>query len=341
MSKAIYVIKAGADNYFWPESRKRDIAVLMLDRPYYEAWAANDPDAHLEVHMARAGKGQDPSSVKAESTRWFNYATKVTSSVGDIFFNIDGSDVWWSQSRPIYSAIDGKHEPVIVPHVDPVNGQEVVAVGVQTDGWRRYTKNGVKLQLGTIHKRAWDFLKKQSALAPVADEDMKSYLRTLLDGGDLSAWHARPDWKAKQGEDKGKYLAVQASLLENGLTQLMLSIQGTVAVANGQIIDKKVKDKKLVGCTPEEMKQHLKALWDHQKGKCALTGIDMHLPGQPGLDKDLMISPDRIDSSGHYSQDNVQLVCRFANYWKLASDDARFKELLDLIVKTKTAQISA
>jgi hypothetical protein len=197
----------------------------------------------------------------------------------------------------------------------------------------------VKLQLSTIHKRAWDFLKKQSALAPVADEDMKLYLMTLLAGGDLSGWHNRPTWKEKQGEDKGKYLAIQASLLENGLTQLMLSIEGTVAFANGQIIDKKLKDKKLIGCTPSEMKQHLKGLWDKQFGRCALTGIEMHLPGQPGLDKDLMISPDRIDSSGHYSLDNVQLVCRFANFWKLASDNARFKELLDLVVRTKTAAV--
>lgn len=339
MSNAIYVIKAGANNYFWPESRKRDIAALMLDKPYYEAWAANDPAAYLAVHMARTGKGRDPSSVKAEATRWFNYASKVSSSVDDIFFNIAGNDVWWARSRPIYTSPGAEREPVIIPHIDPENGQEVVAVGVQTDGWRQYTKDGVKLQLGTIHKRVWDFLLKQSALASVADEDMKLYLTTLLEGGNLSTWHNQPAWKAKQGEDKGKYLAVQVSLLESGLKQLMLSIEGTVEFANGQIIDKKVKGKELVGCTPQEMKQHLKALWDQQEGKCALTGINMHLPGQPNLDKDLMISPDRIDSSGHYSLENVQLVCRFVNFWKLASNNERFKELLDLVVKTKTAQV--
>lgn len=336
MSSAIYVIKAGADNYFWEECRKRDIAALMLDKPYFNAWAADDREAHLAVHMERVGKGQDPSSVKAESTRWFNYATKVVNSANDIFINLDGPNVWWARSRPLHASSSVPPEPVLIPHLDPVNGEDVVAVGVEVDGWRQFSKDGTKLQLATIHKRAWDFLKKQSALAPVADEDMKLYLTTLLEGGDLLGWHNRPDWKVKQGEDKGKYLAIQASLLENGLTQLMLSIEGTVAFANGQIIDKKVKDKKLLGCTPQEMKQHLKALWDQQEGKCALTGIEMHLPGQPDLDKDLMVSPDRIDSNGHYSLDNVQLVCRFANFWKLASDNSRFKELLDLVVKTRT-----
>lgn len=332
MSNAIYVIKAGADNYFWEETRKRGIAALMLDKPYYEAWAADDMEAHLAVHMSRAGKGQEHSSVKAESTRWFNYATKVSSSVDDIFINIVGNDVWWTRSL---SAQSDSSNSVAIPHLNPTGGQEVVAVGVRTDSWKQYTKNGVKLQLMTIHRRAWDFLKKQSALAPVADEDMKLYLMNLLEGGDLSGWHSRSTWKEKQGEENGKYLAIQASLLENGLTQLMLSIEGTVTFANGQIIDKKIKDKKLIGCTPSEMKQHLKGLWDKQDGKCALTGIAMHLPGQPGLDKDLMVSPDRIDSSGHYSLENVQLVCRFANYWKLASNNVRFMELLDLVVKTK------
>jgi hypothetical protein len=310
----------------------------MLDKPYYEAWAANDTEAHLAVHIARAGRGQDPSSVKAESTRWFNYASKVSSSSDDIFINIVGNEVWWARSLSVPDPSSVNHT-VTIPHVDPQGDQDVVAVGVKTDGWKQYTKDGVKLQLTTIHKRAWDFLKKQSALSPVADEDMKLYLMTLLEGGDLSGWHNRPAWKEKQGEDRGKYLATQASLLENGLTQLMLSIEGTVAFANGQMIDKKVKDKKLIGCTPSEMKQHLKGLWDKQFGRCALTGIEMHLPGQPGLDKDLMISPDRIDSSGHYSLDNVQLVCRFANFWKLASDNARFNELLDLVVRTKTAAV--
>ncbi len=333
MVDSIFVIKAGADNYFWPETHKLHIAALMLDKPYYEAWAADDMEAHLAVHMSRAGKGQDHSSVKAESTRWFNYATKVSSSVDDIFINIVGNDVWWTKSSSGQSAVSNR---VTIPHLDPTGGQEVVAVGVRTDGWKQYTKNGVKLTLKTIHKRALDFLKKQSALAPVADEDMKLYLTTLLEGGDLSGWHSRSTWKEKQGENTGHYLAIQASLLENGLTQLMLSIEGTVAFANGQVIDKKIKDKKLTGCTPAEMKQHLKGLWDKQDGKCALTGIAMHLPGQPGLDKDLMVSPDRIDSSGHYSLENVQLVCRFANYWKLASDNVRFMELLDLVVKTKT-----
>jgi hypothetical protein len=324
MGGSIYVIKAGADNYFWEESRKRKIAVLMLDKPYFDAWASGDRDAHLAIHLRRAGKGYDPSTVKGESTRWFNYATNVANSSDDLFINIRGKEVWWARSIA--------SEPVIIEFRDPVGGQDVVALGTKVDTWSQFTKAGVKLHINTIHKSAWSFLKKLPALAPVADEDMKLYLTTLFEGGDLSAWHARAKWKAIQGDHS---LTLQSSLLDIAIANMVLRIEQTAAFANGQIIDKKVKDKKLLDCTPIQLNQRFKTLWEEQRGRCALTGIKMHLPGQLDEDEDLLMSPDRIDSDGHYSLDNVQLVCRFANYWKLASSNERFKELLDLIIETK------
>lgn len=42
----------------------------------------------------------------------------------------------------------------------------------------------------------------------------------------------------------------------------------------------------------------------------------------------MLASLDRIDSSAHYTPDNVQLVCRFINRWKGADPDALVKCLL-------------
>ena len=39
----------------------------------------------------------------------------------------------------------------------------------------------------------------------------------------------------------------------------------------------------------------------------------------------------RIDSSGHYVRGNIQIVCRFINFWKGASDNEEFKDLLMLV----------
>ena len=50
-----------------------------------------------------------------------------------------------------------------------------------------------------------------------------------------------------------------------------------------------------------------------------------------GDDKELRLSVDRKDSSGHYERGKLQLVCRFANRWKSASADEEFVRLLTLV----------
>ncbi|WP_311272289.1 MULTISPECIES: hypothetical protein [unclassified Rhizobium] len=335
MVGAVYSIKLGADNYFKEECQQRNIAGLMLDKPYFDAWSTGDRDAHLAVHMARDEKGKSEAATKSESTRWFNYATKIANSVDDIFINIDGDAVTWARS--VFPANNKMvaGEPILVPHNHPVSGAKVVAVGARVGGWSDMTSSGVKLQLKSIHKRAQDYIVKLTALSPITDADMKLYLETLLTGGDVSDWHKRSDWKQRQEGTTGHSLVLNASMLQKGISELTMSIQGTVDWSNGQRILTKLKDKKLEGCTIEQMKTRLEELWFVQKGICKLTGLKMHLPGQAGEIKDLLLSPDRIDSNGHYSLGNVQLVCRFANFWKLASDNKRFLDLLDMVVQQK------
>ena len=48
-------------------------------------------------------------------------------------------------------------------------------------------------------------------------------------------------------------------------------------------------------------------------------------------DPELRCSVDRIDSSGHYEQGNLQVVCKFANRWKSASDNDEFQRLIAMI----------
>lgn len=42
-------------------------------------------------------------------------------------------------------------------------------------------------------------------------------------------------------------------------------------------------------------------------------------------------SLDRIDSDGHYEKGNLQLVCRFINFWKQAADDQEFRPLINFV----------
>jgi hypothetical protein len=50
----------------------------------------------------------------------------------------------------------------------------------------------------------------------------------------------------------------------------------------------------------------------------------------------MFASLDRIESSGHYVKGNLQVVCRFANFWKGATDNKEFRRLI-AVVQSDTA----
>lgn len=79
----------------------------------------------------------------------------------------------------------------------------------------------------------------------------------------------------------------------------------------------------------------LKAQWDKQNGKCYWLGVDMSL-------EDLLISRspfapsvDRLDSSGHYTKDNIVLTTRFANLGRGAYAGEDFQERLDKLLANR------
>ena len=127
------------------------------------------------------------------------------------------------------------------------------------------------------------------------------------------------------GKDAGRVIGGQ----EKSIITMRLSIEDTVRKSNGQIIERRIKNKEC-GHSAQELEALLAELLDLQGNRCALTGIPFHFHG-PDADSNLLPSPDRIDSSGHYVRGNIQIVCRFINFWKGASDNEEFKELLMLV----------
>ncbi len=67
-----------------------------------------------------------------------------------------------------------------------------------------------------------------------------------------------------------------------------------------------------------------------QEWRCALTGLPIEID-HPGADPQMVASPDRIDSDGPYSEKNLQVVCRFANFWKSDTPDGEFRRLLEMV----------
>lgn len=64
-----------------------------------------------------------------------------------------------------------------------------------------------------------------------------------------------------------------------------------------------------------------------QDGRCAVTGLKMTIDrGWRGVKPRTLASIDRINSKGHYTRDNVQMVCWAINYMKgdLTPDEFTF-----------------
>ncbi len=104
----------------------------------------------------------------------------------------------------------------------------------------------------------------------------------------------------------------------------------TTNSANGQTVERVVKRKDLLFPSAAALQDYVTQLMGAQEYCCELTGLPLDLDETNG-DPAMFASLDRIDSSRHYEPGNLQVVCRFANFWKGASDDAEFRRLIGVV----------
>lgn len=133
-------------------------------------------------------------------------------------------------------------------------------------------------------------------------------------------------------ENRSENISDENALYFTALRMTKTALQTTLS-ANGQNVIRRIKDKKL-SLSPDALAKYLRKLLAQQKNQCAITGIELQLDGKCS-DIELLCSLDRIDSSGHYSEDNLQVVCRFINRWKSSDNDAQFRRLVTLLKSTK------
>lgn len=73
---------------------------------------------------------------------------------------------------------------------------------------------------------------------------------------------------------------------------------------------------------------YLKDLWEKQKGKCALTGVDLKL--ETSSNKNYQASIDRIDSSKGYVKGNIRFTSVSVNWLKSDLDDNHLREFFQI-----------
>lgn len=102
------------------------------------------------------------------------------------------------------------------------------------------------------------------------------------------------------------------------------------AAAQSGSISQSIKKEKQIHHDAKELEGLIAKLIEEQGGLCALTGLPLQWRGNHD-DAAMLASLDRIDSDGHYSEGNLQVVCQFANFWKSSSPDGEFRRLLAIV----------
>jgi hypothetical protein len=72
----------------------------------------------------------------------------------------------------------------------------------------------------------------------------------------------------------------------------------------------------------------LKCLWEQQKGKCAITGVDLEL--KRSYNKNYQASIDRIDSKKGYIKGNIRFTSVSVNWLKSDLDDNHLREFFQI-----------
>lgn len=319
-----YIANFGVRNYLWPDCKARSTVATFEDQHARPFWIAGDRDGYVEYSIRNVKTVSGLTPTKGVASRWFEIGNIVANTSGDFWIHADGDDLWWTQSKgePVHVALVPARWP------GASSSTQVYEIHKPANQWSRISRAGRPLRWSGLHPRARDFLTTQSTLVALSASNA-AYALALINDEDLDAWHLRPDWKAKQANAKvspGKHF----SAVERSVWQMIETAYRTIANADGRTVERLVKVKECGFETRDEFTEHLISLLEAQDYSCALSGLALQFEGSQD-DTQLLASLDRIDSSGHYAPGNLQIVCRFINFWKGAQENSEFARLLELV----------
>jgi hypothetical protein len=326
VSPRVYVANFGRENYLWPACLARSTLAMLEDQDLYPFVVAGDKEGYVAYCLANRTTPRGTAPTLPVISRWFNLMPILSESEGDIWLHHDKEDLWWTMSRP--GAPEVSLKP---PHHSHPSRFEVYEIHKPANPWSNKNKKGARLLWKGLHPRARAFLFTEGTFQALSS-DNSEYARALIDGTDLAPWHSRSAWKTKA--DTSKHGAVKSfDAKQRAYLQMAMTAFATAASSNGQQVQRTVKNKDFGFDSPQSMAALLDVVLEDQEGLCALTGLRLQFPGEQE-DDELLCSLDRKDSSGHYTRDNIQVVCRFVNRWKSDGDDATFRRLVQVVRST-------
>ncbi|MCS4241937.1 hypothetical protein M2418_001448 [Rhizobium sp. BIGb0125] len=207
---------------------------------------------------------------------------------------------------------------------------------IQPTGFDRLFRQ-MDINFSTLRQCSWEnyraFLDLLQQMRPLIAQEAGLKSVRLIDAhsfcwifSTLIAMEAEGDLTPVAGsKDDGRVLGA----FEKSIVAMRMSVENTVKNANGQFVQRVLKNKEL-RMTSQQLEALIRQLLEQQDNRCALTGIPFQFQGQHD-DKNLLPSLDRKDSNGHYEEGNLQVVCQFINFWKGDADNEEFRRLLNVV----------
>jgi hypothetical protein len=319
---SVYIANFGRGNWAWPDCLKRQSIAVMDDVRVHPYWKQGDREGYIRQAQTYLRLASGERVIKPVASRWFNLNTVLMETAGDLWIHREKDELWWTESTaspPTEEIIDDPN-----PRSRPA---KIHLYHKKCLAWSDRDRVGRPLSWNGLHVRAKEFLFTEGTFQQLSD-DNADYAQALIDGGDLSRWHDRPEWKAK-AQRSGRFPVTYYDAQRKTFVRMAMTAMET-AKQSGMASTSIKKEKKIEFRDQYELEKYIAELFELQEGLCALTGLPMLLDGVDG-DTELLCSLDRIDSDDHYARGNLQIVCKFVNRWKGASDNTEFVRLLEKV----------
>lgn len=322
----IFIANFGKANYLWPRCKKQATVATLDDEDLHPFWKNGDRNGYIAYALAHKKSAAGLTPTKPVASRWFNLATTIAETSDDLWIHREKDELWWTATKP--DAIQITLEPANEPDR---TSSHVYIIQKPAHPWSNKDKKGRRLVWQALHPRAREFLFTEGTLQQLS-EDNAAYAISLINGDDLSSWHARPQWTAKE-QRSGKSPVTTFSAAGRAVFRMAHTAMDTTLNANGQEVVRVVKNKEFRFDGIDALQSYLKDLLLAQDNTCAITSLPLEFDGEH-TDQAFLCSLDRIDSNGHYEPGNLQIVCRFVNRWKSDSDNDEFIRLIRLVQST-------
>jgi len=285
-------------------------------------WLSNDRDGYIDYCIQHKKTARGDPAPKQLASRWFNLMSIVAESSDDLWVHRDGNTIWWTETTDKPAVFDE------APRTVPYQALKVFECHKPCKRWSSKDMTGRPLSWDSVHPKAKDFLTTESTLQNLS-ADYAAYVFAMIQGASLDNWHTLLHWKEKLEEAKTQPVR-NFTPTQKSIADMAFQAEQTTKTANGQKVERKAKTKNFGFKDRLELERYLHDLLEAQGNRCAISDLSLQFIGSHD-DKQMLCSLDRIDSDGHYESDNLQIVCRFVNFWKSDMVDTEFRRLLSVI----------